>query len=258
MSESTIIDFINTNFWVGCIGALAPEAYRLYKLRTNAVFKWNPGYIVCTIPFVIIGGFIASLSEPTAEWAAFYSGLSAPILINTAAKDSAKVEKELVTTKKEIEGLELKSSETQKQKQILQAEIERLERNVTRLENEKAEKRLEETGIPTVNTVLAATPTTPINIAGDHCINVDAGNYNEKISVDYSPSASPSKRNLNRRQMLLVYSMLSIAIVIGIFTFLGVYPTGLFIQISIIVLTIISLVYLLRNNRLFKEYLKGL
>jgi len=81
MSESTIIDFINTNFWVGCIGALAPEAYRLYKLRTNAVFKWNPGYIVCTIPFVIIGGFIASLSEPTAEWAAFYSGLSAPILI---------------------------------------------------------------------------------------------------------------------------------------------------------------------------------
>ena len=109
MSESTIIDFINTNFWVGCIGALAPEAYRLYKLRTNAVFKWNPGYIVCTIPFVIIGGFIASLSEPTAEWAAFYSGLSAPILINTAAKDSAKVEKELVTTKKEIEGLELKS-----------------------------------------------------------------------------------------------------------------------------------------------------
>ena len=248
MSESTIIDFINTNFWVGCIGALAPEAYRLYKLRTNAVFKWNPGYIVCTIPFVIIGGFIASLSEPTAEWVAFYSGLSAPILINTAAKDSAKVEKELVTTKKEIEGLELKSIETQKQKQILQAEIERLKRNVTRLENEKAEKILKET--VTLNASDPGTITSNSLLDGNYTVSAIKNN---PIFSD-----SPSKKNLKQKQMLLVYSMLSIAIVIGIFTFLGIYPTGLFIQISIIVLTIISLVYLLKNNRLFKEYLKGL
>jgi Flp pilus assembly protein TadB len=237
MSESTIIDFINTNFWVGCIGALAPEALRLYKLRTNTVFKWNPSYLICTLPFVVVGGFIASLSEPTAEWSAFYSGLCAPVLINTAAKDAAKVEKELVTTRTEIKELEIKSSETVKENEELQAKIQELQATLLRLAEEKKKDY----------------------IKGDCMYSIKSFSIPQTLSTEvFSHRRSQNESRNTSKQMLLVYSMLGIAIVVGIFTFLGVYPTSLFVQIIMIVITIICLIYLLRNNKLFKEYLKGL
>jgi regulator of replication initiation timing len=257
MSESTIIDFINTNFWVGCIGALAPEALRLYKLRTNAVFKWNPSYLICTLPFVVVGGFIASLSEPTAEWSAFYSGLCAPVLINTAAKDAAKVEKELVTTRTEIKELESKSSEAVKENEKLQAKIQELQATLLRLAEEKRKGYTENLSMKDLSSIINSDSI--INNRNNSYGDVKDG-YGEQLCKVFELSTIPAQkkpRNISK-QMLLVYSMLGIAIVVGIFTTRRVYPTSLFVQIIVIVLTIICLIYLLRNNKLFKEYLKGL
>lgn len=90
------------NFAVGCAGALAPESWRLYNLRTNPRLRWSLGYVSCTIPFLIVGGFISWTLEPTTKWAAFYSGLTAPILLTAAMKDTAKSQKELEDIEAEL------------------------------------------------------------------------------------------------------------------------------------------------------------
>lgn len=244
MSESTIIDFINTNFWVGCIGALAPEALRLYNLRTNAVFKWNPGYLLCTLPLVLTGGFIASLSEPTVVWSAFYSGLCAPVLITTAAKDAAKVEKELVTTRTEVQELELKASQTQKQKEVLQSEIERLERCILRLEDEKKAKLLEDTNAMPE----PVTPTAPPPIQ-QHTAPLLM-----PPTVDSSQSTRASKTVF---KFPILLGIILAVFILRLFFLVG-FHISVFIQVFVIVLSTTLLIYLLKKNRLFQEYLKGL
>ncbi len=87
---------IDFNFLIGCAGAFAPEALRLYNLRTQKTtlsFSWK--YLAYLIPFILVGGFIAWILEPTSKWAAFYSGLTAPVLLTTVMKDTAKAQKEL-------------------------------------------------------------------------------------------------------------------------------------------------------------------
>ena len=75
-------------FLIGCIGALAPEIIRLYKLRSSPVVSWSWGYLLVSIPFVLLGGFIAYILEPTSNYAAFYTGVSTPFIVTTLAKES--------------------------------------------------------------------------------------------------------------------------------------------------------------------------
>lgn len=91
-----------TNFLIGCAGAAAPEAWRLYNLRTRRSFTWSWGYLFCSVPFILIGGFIAWCLDPTTKWAAFYSGLTAPVLLTTAMRESAKSQSELEETEAKL------------------------------------------------------------------------------------------------------------------------------------------------------------
>ena len=75
-------------FLIGCIGALAPEIIRLYKLRSSPVVSWSWGYLLVSIPFVLLGGFMAYILEPTSNYAAFYTGVSTPFIVTTLAKES--------------------------------------------------------------------------------------------------------------------------------------------------------------------------
>jgi hypothetical protein len=77
-----------TTFGVGCVGAIAPEVIRLYNLRLKPVFSWSWGYLLFSIPFVLLGGFMAWLLEPTNNYAAFYAGVSTPVLISSIAKNT--------------------------------------------------------------------------------------------------------------------------------------------------------------------------
>ncbi|NEQ29858.1 MAG: hypothetical protein F6K04_02455 [Leptolyngbya sp. SIO4C5] len=76
------------SFLVGCIGSLAPEIIRLYKLRLNPTLRWSWGYLLFSIPFVLLGGFMAHILEPTTSYAAFYTGVSTPFIVTALAKDS--------------------------------------------------------------------------------------------------------------------------------------------------------------------------
>ncbi|MEM9215431.1 MAG: hypothetical protein AAGD25_13930 [Cyanobacteria bacterium P01_F01_bin.150] len=75
-------------FLIGCIGALAPEIIRLYKLRTSPAVRWSWDYLLVSIPFVLLGGFMAYILEPTSNYAAFYTGVSTPFIVSTLAKES--------------------------------------------------------------------------------------------------------------------------------------------------------------------------
>jgi len=72
---------------VGSLGALAPEILRLYSLRNNPdQFRWSWFYIIASVAFAGMGGFVALLLPATTYWGAFYVGISTPVLINTALK----------------------------------------------------------------------------------------------------------------------------------------------------------------------------
>ena len=111
MTNLIITDFVNENFLNGCVGAIAPEALRLYNLRSERMFRWSFNYLICLIPFILIGGCVAWFLEPTTRWAAFYSGLTAPVLLSTALKDSAKAQKELTEIENEHKRLKQRSKE---------------------------------------------------------------------------------------------------------------------------------------------------
>lgn len=75
-------------FLIGCIGALAPEIIRVYKLRLSPAVRWSWGYLLFSFPFILLGGFMAYILEPTTSYAAFYTGVSTPFIVTTLAKDS--------------------------------------------------------------------------------------------------------------------------------------------------------------------------
>jgi hypothetical protein len=83
-------------FFMGVVGALAPEIVRAYNLRLNQKFTWSWGYIILSLPFIVLGGVIAFILPATTLWAAFYAGISTPIVVNTALRQavSANSEKE--------------------------------------------------------------------------------------------------------------------------------------------------------------------
>lgn len=75
-------------FFIGCIGAIAPEILRFYRLRDSLRFSWSWGYILISILFVLLGGFITYILKPSNNYAAFYSGVSTPFIINAIAKET--------------------------------------------------------------------------------------------------------------------------------------------------------------------------
>lgn len=91
------------NFLIGCGGAVAPEALRLYNLRAQPSLRWSWQYVLLSLPFVLVGGVITWVSDPTSKWAAFYTGLSTPVLLTTALKDTAKAQKDLEDIEKELD-----------------------------------------------------------------------------------------------------------------------------------------------------------
>ena len=122
-----------SNFVIGCIGALAPECIRLYKLRFNPNFRWSWGYLLLSIPFVLLGGFVAWILEPTSKYAAFYAGVSTPVIVTTIARDSEEVQKEKQQLKLKNQDLERRLGEAEveiQQKALDQAKL--LEEKVER------------------------------------------------------------------------------------------------------------------------------
>jgi|GEM_PF-5405311 hypothetical protein len=71
-------------FAMGCIGAIAPEIVRLYKIRTKPLPRFPRSYYLISILFALLGGVVAIILPATTLWGAFYAGVSLPVLISGA------------------------------------------------------------------------------------------------------------------------------------------------------------------------------
>ncbi len=74
-------------FALGCIGALAPEIVRLYRLRTRPPKKgFSSFYWVITIIYALLGGVVALALPAVTIHAALYAGISASITVSAVAR----------------------------------------------------------------------------------------------------------------------------------------------------------------------------
>ncbi len=128
-------------FFIGCIGAVAPEILRLYRLRDSIRFNWSWGYILISIIFVLLGGFITYILEPSNNYAAFYSGVGTPFIINAITKETQQVatsQEILVVTKVSEEaevtrvdkGITPKTSSEQEREALNQASFNQKKINI--------------------------------------------------------------------------------------------------------------------------------
>lgn len=155
---------IDPNFWIGCIGAAAPEALRLYNLRSQPVFRWSWGYLMFSIPFLIVGGFIAWVLEPSTRWAAFYSGLTAPVLLTTVLKDTAKAQKELEEVEKERDKIQQEREELQASNKEFRKTIDELKQKLERSPQEESLPSQPIPQAPLPPPLSPATPPPPIGV----------------------------------------------------------------------------------------------
>jgi len=83
-------DNVSLIFALGMVGAVAPEIVRGYNLRFKLSLdgSWLV-YVLMSIPFVLLGGVVATILPATTTWGAFYAGLSTPIVISTALRTAA-------------------------------------------------------------------------------------------------------------------------------------------------------------------------
>jgi len=72
-------------FLLGSFGALAPEIVRLYRLRWKS-FQFSYWYFGISLMFAILGGVVALILPATTYQAAFYAGVSAPVMISTITR----------------------------------------------------------------------------------------------------------------------------------------------------------------------------
>ncbi|MEM8719667.1 MAG: hypothetical protein AAGE84_10215 [Cyanobacteria bacterium P01_G01_bin.39] len=266
---------VETNFLIGCAGAAAPEVLRLYNLRAKATVKWNPNYILFSIPFFLIGGFIAWIVDPPTKLAAFYSGLSAPFIITTALKDNAKEEKELLTIQTEIAKLRYQLNDSETEKSKLEKKInelnQKLEPNLeleTNLEleplpdfyspwdEEELSFELEESPIEIIDKEILSLKNS------NKKITIENGNYNERITANYDS------------HILNYFSLTLITIIaVAIFSFFlanqSTLPDiskilellikhGSYLGIIVIFCLLLIFIWSLRKNKLFKRFIKGL
>ena len=109
-------------FLIGCIGALAPEIIRVYKLRLSPTVQWSWGYLLFSVPFILLGGFMAYILEPTTNYAAFYTGVSTPFIVTTLAKDSERDAQAIRDLTRDKERLEAELSHRQQSPTVAVAE----------------------------------------------------------------------------------------------------------------------------------------
>jgi hypothetical protein len=84
------MDILSNHFLLGAIGGLAPEAVRLYSIaRNRETFTWSWFYIIVSIVFACLAGLVAVILPAGNARAAFYAGISTPVLINAAVKKTA-------------------------------------------------------------------------------------------------------------------------------------------------------------------------
>ena len=89
-------------FTAGLAGALAPEIIRLYKIKNNPeLFKWSWFYLIISLLFILLGGFVAWILPTTSLWGAFYAGVSLPIIISSIGKSKKLIESEKSSEKEE-------------------------------------------------------------------------------------------------------------------------------------------------------------
>ena len=74
-------------FGVGVIGAAAPEILRLYTIREDpSKFRWSRYFVVISLVYVALGGFVALLFQPSSYYSAFYTGLAFPFIVNSLSE----------------------------------------------------------------------------------------------------------------------------------------------------------------------------
>jgi hypothetical protein len=69
-------------FGLGCVGALAPEIYRLYALREKTM-TFSLWYILISAAFAMLGGVAAIILPAINYRAAFYAGITTPAMLST-------------------------------------------------------------------------------------------------------------------------------------------------------------------------------
>ena len=71
-------------FVFGCLGAAAPEILRAYRTSSSGrKITWRTCLV--SILFFLLGGVVAIALQSTTSYAAFYSGVAAPIIISQAS-----------------------------------------------------------------------------------------------------------------------------------------------------------------------------
>jgi hypothetical protein len=249
------------NFWIGCVGAIAPEAFRLYNLRTQPVLRWSLSYLIFSIPFILIGGFVAWALEPTTKWAAFYSGLTAPVLLTTAMKDAAKAQKELISTQTEIKELENKLNNSEEEKLKLKTEIDTLRSTIHPFEVGELSSQLP-IEFPPVSPTLAEPTAHPAPYSPPAFPVANTGSYTSSESVN-SEYRSKSHSNISRTLLFLISIFLGAGISIvaasTIFKSTAISSIlGIFIGVIAIVIIVRIISQVLRKNLYFQDFLKGL
>ena len=79
--------FDATIFGLGCLGALAPEIVRLYKIRSNPRVEWTWFYFLTSCLFAGLGGTVAWLLSTVSYWAAFAAGAATPLILTVLLRD---------------------------------------------------------------------------------------------------------------------------------------------------------------------------
>ena len=77
-------------FLLGAVGALAPEIVRLYNLKTDGSGPFSVYYVLVSLAFSALGGLIAVILPATTLIAAFYAGISTPVVVNSALRQATK------------------------------------------------------------------------------------------------------------------------------------------------------------------------
>jgi hypothetical protein len=80
----------------GCIGALAPEILRFFKLISNGLklpeIQW-PVYALCLFLYVVLAGAVCIAFKPDSAWKGLWVGASLPALIATLVQTAPSITK---------------------------------------------------------------------------------------------------------------------------------------------------------------------
>ncbi len=245
------------DFTIGCAGALAPESWRLYNLRTNPRLRWSLGYVSCTIPFLVVGGFIAWALEPTTKWAAFYSGLTAPILLTAAMKDTAKSQKELEDIESELEAE--RTGKAQIQKDLVATQQQLAEENAL-LRKQLNDLLPEDKKLPTKTRIKISFGSPP------HKNVYPWDESSEEAHTEYrDPQLEPPSRSVIRRNYSYPSGLLWVLLLYIAILFSLIFKTLTILTVITTIIGIIALAWFLyhfyqkaKKSKAFQNFLSGL